>query len=167
MKTNRRIIELYYALEDGALKGVLEGKILMFKNIKQIEAYVYPMIESKKIIDKMLANYHSELMSLYQEYKVEFIGNQPTIPKFVKNEDGTFDTNRIDPKFLEFQEKDDKILADNKALLAKYKSDIESFEELMDKIIDTEFSFVSIPKELIPDDINSLPLLEFGIIEIN
>ena len=175
-KTNSLVIELFKSLEDGVSKGTLEGNILMFRNIKRAENYVYPLIESKKIIDKMLADYNKEMLNLYREYNAELIDNNFVIPRFIKKEDGTYDTSKLDPKFLEFKAKEEKLVLDNKELVVKHQEEESKYNELLDKVIDPKtlnnFNFVEIPQKLIPKkangdaDINCYPLLEFGIIPI-
>ena len=172
MKTNGKLIQAYQELEAAVKTGTVETKILFFKNKQVIEPVVYPFIETQKQLAKSLENYQKSISELYNEYGEDFGKGYPEVPIYAKNEDGSFDKSKPNPRFAEFKEKLNKLGESNKELLDKHKSETETFNSIMESevqkaVLDSmKFSVIDPTKYKISDDINIDALLEVGIIAI-
>lgn len=173
MKTNGKLIQAYQELEAAVKTGTVEQKILFFKNKQVIEPVISPFIETQKQLNKTLENYQNSISELYHEYGEDFGKGYPEVPMFEKNEDGSYDKSKPNPRFAEFKEKLNKLNDSNKELLDKHKSETETFNSIMESevqkaVLDSmKFSVIDPTKHKISDDINIDALLEFGIISID
>ena len=171
MKTNGKLVELYDSLQSATQIGEVDNMVSVFKNIKLMEPVVYPLLESKKLIDKMLDNYRRESSALFQQFGDDF-GNGLSVPPFMIKEDGKLDFSKPNPKYADFKTKMDELKATNQNDIDKYEAKLASYNLKMDSMVsDAELrklKFTQIDQEncKIYKEINLVPWFEFGLVKI-
>jgi len=178
VKTDGMVLELLEALKQAVYLGTYDFKKQVFKNLKVIEDYAYPITESKKEIDKSIENYRNSLMGLTQEYSKEGIDGSLMLQMYETLPDGKPDKNTIRAEYLEFEERYNQLVATNKGLVKDYNKSLSEYKTSLSKPLtnDTLEMFKNklvkitapIPTKDNGDDaINSYILMEFDLIPLD
>ena len=152
MKTKKQLISLFLSLNTAKTKGGAKFKYNVLKNIKVIESE----IDALRTIETEVA----DILKTYTEAK------NAIISKYGKEVNGVIAIQPTDENYK-------VALKEIKALDTQFSAEIElhaaktkEYAELLDTEIDTEYQFMEIHPEVLPDDITDVEMEQLMLWEI-
>lgn len=155
METRAGIITLYKSLDTMVKKGNVKFKLLVFKNLKQIEAEIKFLESIERENQEILKDYQEQYYNVMKEFGTEKDG-QYVIEKKTKNFNAAIKALR------EVEEK-------NQDSIKLFQEKQNEYQDILKEEIELEFEPVIINEDLLPDDLTDKELeglINFGILII-